>query len=162
MSSKIVARGIVALVLLQAGVAYAQQSGSDTAIAQSLFDEGRKLMNEKRFVEACPRLERSYKLDPAAGTLLNLAVCHEGLGKTATAWNEFRESVAMAKRENRKDRVAFAQAVRVRDPGERDPGPTAGQPSRTSRDRGISNADLGEDRLDVPDPDRPEPDPRGA
>ncbi len=108
MSSKIVASGILALVLVQAGVARAQ-TGSDAAIAQSLFDEGRKLMNEKKYAEACPRLERSYKLDAAAGTLLNLAVCHENVGKTASALNEFRDSVAMAKRENRNDRVAFAQ-----------------------------------------------------
>jgi hypothetical protein len=66
-------------------------------------------MNEKKFPEACPRLERSYKLDPAPGTLLNLAVCHEAIGKTATAWNEFRDTVTIAKRENRNDRLTFAQ-----------------------------------------------------
>ncbi len=109
MSSKIVASALLGVVLLGAGVARAQASASDAAIAQSLFDEGRKLMNEKKFPEACPRLERSYKLDPAAGTLLNLAVCHEALGKTATAWNEFRDSVALARRENRSDRLTFAQ-----------------------------------------------------
>jgi hypothetical protein len=110
MFSKIVGSTILALVLMQAGVAHAQASSSDAAIAQSLFDEGRKLMAEKKYPEACPRLERSYKLDPAAGTLLNLAVCHEAVGKTATAWNEFRDSVAMARRENRDDRLKFAQA----------------------------------------------------
>jgi hypothetical protein len=66
-------------------------------------------MNEKKFPEACPRLERSYKLDAAPGTLLNLAVCHEAIGKTATAWNEFRDTVTIAKRENRNDRLTFAQ-----------------------------------------------------
>ena len=40
------------------------------------------------------------------------------------------------------DRVAFAQGVRVRDPGERDPGPTAGETSRTCRERRIGSADL--------------------
>lgn len=110
MSSKIVGSAILALWLLQAGVAHAQASSSDAAVAQSLFDEGRKLMGEKKFTEACPRLERSYKLDPAAGTLLNLAVCHESVGKTATAWNEFRDSLATARRENRDDRVKFAQS----------------------------------------------------
>jgi len=109
MSSKIVGSAILAFFLMQAGVAHAQASSSDAAIAQSLFDEGRKLMAEKKFTEACPRLERSYKLDPAAGTLLNLAVCHESVGKTATAWNEFRDSLATARRENRDDRVKFAQ-----------------------------------------------------
>ncbi|HEY1958786.1 MAG TPA: tetratricopeptide repeat protein [Polyangiaceae bacterium] len=110
MSSKIVASLLVALVAFEAGAARAQTTSSDSAIAQSLFDEGRKLMNAKRYAEACPRLERSYKLDPATGTLLNLAVCHEKVGKTATAWDEFRDTIAMARRENREDRVRFAQA----------------------------------------------------
>lgn len=102
------ASATIAVVLLSAGVAHAQ-AASDSTIAQSLFDEGRKLMAEKKFADACPRLERSYKLDPAAGTLLNLAVCHEGQGKTATALAEFRDSIALARRENRNDRLTFAQ-----------------------------------------------------
>jgi hypothetical protein len=97
------------VVLIQASVLHAQPTSSDAAIAQSLFDEGRKLMAEKKYAEACPRLERSYKLDPATGTLLNVAVCHEDVGKTATAWNEFRDVVAKARRENREDRAKFAQ-----------------------------------------------------
>ena len=109
MSSTTVAKTIALAVLFSAGSAIAQTNASDAAIAQSLFDEGRKLMNEKKFPEACPRLERSYKLDPAPGTLLNLAVCHEMIGKTATAWNEFRDTVTIAKRENRSDRLTFAQ-----------------------------------------------------
>ncbi len=108
MSSKIVASAaLFGLTLL--AVSPNARAQSDSAIAQGLFDEGRKLMNEKKFAEACPRLERSYKLDPAAGTLLNLAVCHEGQGKTATALAEFRDSVALARRENRNDRLGFAQ-----------------------------------------------------
>ena len=108
MSSKIVASATLCALLLSS-VAARAQNASDAAIAQSLFDEGRKLMAEKKFAEACPRLERSYKLDAAAGTLLNLAVCHEGQGKTATALSEFRDSLALARRENRKDRLAFTQ-----------------------------------------------------
>jgi hypothetical protein len=108
MSSKTAASAALAVVLLSSGAAHAQ-AAADSTIAQSLFDEGRKLMAEKKFADACPRLERSYKLDPAAGTLLNLAVCHEGQGKTATALSEFRDSVALARRENRNDRLTFAQ-----------------------------------------------------
>jgi hypothetical protein len=109
MSSTTVAKAIACAVLFSAGSAIAQTNASDAAIAQSLFEEGRKLMNEKKFPEACPRLERSYKLDPAPGTLLNLAVCHESIGKTATARSEFQDSLAMAKRDNRRDRLTFSQ-----------------------------------------------------
>lgn len=113
MSSTTVARAIALAVLFSAVSAprnaIAQTNASDAAIAQSLFEEGRKLMNEKKFPEACPRLERSYKLDPAPGTLLNLAVCHEAIGKNATARNEYLDTVTMAKRDNRRDRLTFAQ-----------------------------------------------------
>lgn len=112
MSSTTAARALafgLALGLFPAGSAIAQTNASDAAIAQSLFEEGRKLMNEKKFPEACPRLERSYKLDPAPGTLLNLAVCHEAIGKTATARNEYLDTVTMARRDNRRDRLTFAQ-----------------------------------------------------
>jgi hypothetical protein len=112
MSSKIVTSAILAaaLVSISAGTARAQVSPSDAAIANTLFEDGRKLMHEKNFAEACPRLERSYKLDPAAGTLLNMAVCHEAIGRTASAWNEFKDSLALARRENRPERVKFAQS----------------------------------------------------
>ncbi len=111
MSSKIVTSAFFVAVLFSAGAgtAHAQASPSDAAIANTLFEDGRKLMNEKNFAEACPRLERSYKLDPASGTLLNLAVCHEAIGRTASAWNEFKDSLALARRENRPQRVKFAQ-----------------------------------------------------
>jgi hypothetical protein len=83
---------------------------NDAQIAQSLFDEGRALMEEKRFAEACPKFAESQRLDPGGGTLLNLAVCHEAEGKTATAWLEFREALGIAGRDQRKDRIELATA----------------------------------------------------
>ena len=86
----------------------AAPSSNDRAVAESLFIDGRRLMSEQKFAEACPKFEESYRLDPAGGTLLNLAVCHEGEGKLATAWSEFRQSLTLARREQRAEREKLA------------------------------------------------------
>lgn len=57
------------------------------------FEEGRALLDESKFGEACAKFEESIKLDPAApGTLLNLGLCNERLGRTATAIGWFRKA----------------------------------------------------------------------
>lgn len=58
--------------------------------AEDLFRRAKALIADKKYVEACPLLGESYRLDPGMGTLLNLALCHEEIGKTAAAWGEFR------------------------------------------------------------------------
>jgi len=82
---------------------------ADRALAESLFREGRALIREERYTEACDKLEESQRLVRAAGTLLNLAVCHEKEGKLSTAWLEYQESVGIAIRMNRPDREAVAR-----------------------------------------------------
>jgi hypothetical protein len=78
------------------------------ALAEMLFFTARGLMEAGRIPEACAKLSESYRLDPAAGTLLNLAVCHEKEGKIASAWGEFRQSMADARKNNRPDREKLA------------------------------------------------------
>ena len=73
------------------------------AAAEELFAEGRKLMAAKDFAAACPKLEASQRLDPGAGTLLNLAGCYEGLGRTASAWAAYRAAEGAADRAGRAD-----------------------------------------------------------
>lgn len=87
----------------------ADPSEGGAAAAESLFQEARKLMDAKRFSEACPKLVASHKLAPAVGTLLNLADCYERAGQNASAWARFHEAIALAQRLGRPDREKTAR-----------------------------------------------------
>src|SRR5262249_38108546 len=81
-----------------------------TALGEALFREGRRLMTEGKIAEACDKFVASQRADPAVGTLLNVAACHEKLGRTATAWGEFNDAAAAARAAGKPDREAFARA----------------------------------------------------
>jgi len=70
---------------------YAQ--AGDGAAAEVLFREGRRAQEANDYQVACQKFAESQKLDPAAGTLMNLATCEEKLGKLATAWEHWREAL---------------------------------------------------------------------
>jgi hypothetical protein len=92
-----------------------QAFAGDPAGAQVLFDEGKKLMNDGRWAEACPKLEESEKLDPGMGTEFNLAVCYEHVGRTATAWAMYLgvASSARASGQAARERVAREHAAAI-------------------------------------------------
>jgi len=54
-------------------------------------------MVEGKIAAACEKFQASQRLDPATGTLLNLADCDVKEGKTATAWAEFLSAARMAR-----------------------------------------------------------------
>lgn len=76
--------------------------------AEELFRRAKALMAEKKEKEACPLFEESEKLDPQMGTLLNVAICHEAIGRVASAWGEYRAVEQMAQVAGRQDRVDLA------------------------------------------------------
>jgi tetratricopeptide (TPR) repeat protein len=80
----------------------------DQAAARALFEDGRKLLNQGKYQEACRTLEAASKLYSGPGILLNLGDCYEKIGRTASAWTEFGEAAAVAARARRKDQVTEA------------------------------------------------------
>lgn len=65
----------------------------DPAAAEVLFDQGRAAMDKKDFELACAKFAESQRLDPAAGTLMNLATCEEQRGLFASAWQHWQEAL---------------------------------------------------------------------
>lgn len=76
--------------------------------AEYLFRAGEKKFDSGKYAEACVDFAESLRLGPKLGTLLNLALCHETVGKSATAWGEFHHGAAWAAQNNQKDRHDFA------------------------------------------------------
>ncbi|HEY2407118.1 MAG TPA: hypothetical protein VGI10_14000 [Polyangiaceae bacterium] len=99
-----------AFALGHAAPALAQTNPADAASAQALYDQGKRLMNDGKFEEACPKLEVSQRLDPATGTQFHLADCWEHVGRTASAWATFLDVAAEAKNSGRADREQLARA----------------------------------------------------
>lgn len=66
-------------------------------------------MQAGEYAAACPKFEASQKLDPGAGTLLNLADCYQKLGRTASAWAEYIEAATESARVGATARAKFAR-----------------------------------------------------
>ncbi|HEY2510764.1 MAG TPA: hypothetical protein VGI39_07910 [Polyangiaceae bacterium] len=98
------------LTVFAPGSAFAQDA-SNQAAAQALFEQARQLMADGKFADACPKLAESQRLDPGAGTLLNLGHCYEKNGQTASAWVTFKDAAAAADLKHRAD---WSQRARER------------------------------------------------
>jgi len=83
---------------------------SSSAIAEGLFRDGKKLLEHKKYAEACPKFAESARLEPSSGVELALGICYEGLGKTASAWGAYEDAISLARRDNRRDRQRAATA----------------------------------------------------
>ena len=84
---------VIAALALARSVA-AQPAGTPAAGAQAevLFRDGKQLMKNGRYADACAAFDASEKLDPTAATVLNQADCREKNGQLATAWGLFLEA----------------------------------------------------------------------
>ncbi len=102
-----------ALVLcaVSPSLVWAQAQTQSIKDADTLYNDGVAAMKDGRFAAACPKLEKSNKLEPGVGVMLWLADCYEKVGKTASAFNQFiaAERLAAQTKDNR-DKVAHKRA----------------------------------------------------
>lgn len=105
---------VAAALSLTAGGAGASPVGhdepgpSERAIAERMYERGRAQLASGETAAACDSFAESNRLVPGTGILLNLAACHEQLGRLASAWVEFREAMVAIRREGRPDREHYA------------------------------------------------------
>jgi len=91
----------------------AAEPGASKAAADALFAEGRALMTQGKFAEACDKFTESERFEMAVGTSLNLGECHERLGRTASAYGAFGEAKRLAALRKDTDREAHAAERRA-------------------------------------------------
>lgn len=110
MSARVIlAASAVVFVTVASLSAEAAPKPEDVFEAQRLFTEALADMKSGKLEEACPKLERSQKLDPAMGTQFRLGECYEKSGKIVSAAALYQEVVDAAKAANRPDRMIQAQ-----------------------------------------------------
>lgn len=102
--------GAATALLTWAANAHAEEPRpmSNEMRAEQLFQSGEKKFDSGHTAEACLDFAASLKLAPKLGTLLNVALCHETVGKLATAWDEFHHAAAWAAQNNQRDRREYA------------------------------------------------------
>src|SRR5262245_48414613 len=64
--------------------------------ADQLFKQGKKLLAQKKYAEACAAFEESDRIDPEIGAKLNVAKCYQDWGKLATAYRWYVDAENMA------------------------------------------------------------------
>jgi hypothetical protein len=95
----------IAAVAAAGGVASAQPANK----ADALFDEGRALLEQGKYKEACAAFEASLAEADAIGTRLNLALCEEKRGRIYTAVLKFEDTAARAERSGQLDSAKVAR-----------------------------------------------------
>lgn len=77
--------------------------------ALALFQQGRALVGQKRWAEACPLFAEAHRIDRGAvGIVLNLADCQKEVGKLASAWSAYKEAEFLCRKANDPERERYA------------------------------------------------------
>ena len=102
-------RSAICVIAVCVSSGAAAQPSESIAQAEQLFEQARGFATKGDFAAACPMFEASYKLDPALGTLLNMATCYENNGQLASAWGRYREVISVATKVNDEARIKIAR-----------------------------------------------------
>ena len=95
----------------QTALGQSSESAPETAAerrADELFERGKALLSAGDYQQACALLSESYQADPATGSLLALALCHERAGHTASAFQAYRQVALRARAEEQPERAQVA------------------------------------------------------
>jgi len=84
-----------ALAILAAPAMTRAEPERDPAAALELFDRGKELQAAGDWAAACSRFQASMDLNPATGTLIRIARCHEHEGKLARAWADYQAALTL-------------------------------------------------------------------
>jgi hypothetical protein len=79
--------------------------------AETLFREGRKALESGDYATACSKFAESQRLEPAPGTLLNLAGCEERAGKLMASAEHYRLAAAGFPQKDSRRGVAIEKAA---------------------------------------------------
>jgi len=97
-------RSTLALVLLGGLLAPVAAHGAKkgTSGSASVVAQGRRLMAEGNYEEACPKLAQAQLQSPAPATAMVLATCYDKQGKLATSWATFNAAALGAEAAGKK------------------------------------------------------------
>lgn len=94
-------------VLVLAQGLFTSPAYSQDSVAEGLFRSAQEASLQGDWRTACDRFEESNRLEPAPGTVMNLARCREMLGQVASAWKRYNEAAQRLPEGDK--RVRFAQ-----------------------------------------------------
>jgi hypothetical protein len=103
--------GVLALAALSSAPAQAQSAApptADEARAETLFNAAKQLRDGGQLAEACPMFAESKRLAPGVGVTLHLGDCYERMGRTASAWTQYREAETLARQKGDDKRADIA------------------------------------------------------
>ena len=100
---------IAAFVVFLAGASPALAQPDPKQEAAKLFEDGRTLAKDGKWEAACAVFQKSFALDPAIGTELNLGDCEEHLSRNAEAWRHFDHAAAQSAGTDNAERTKYAR-----------------------------------------------------